>query len=301
MLHHLHAQEVMPHRVVILGGGGFIGGAIFRGLKQNGIACISLGRPDFDLLKPGAIEQLAQTLDALDTLVFVSAKAPCKDMAMLKDNNQMAQVVVEALRKRPVAHVVYISSDAVYKDSSSPLTEDSCAEPSSLHGVMHLTREVALRQEFAGPVAAVRATLVYGLDDPHNGYGPNRFRRLAASGQEIVLFGEGEEQRDHVHVEDVAELVKKIILHRSTGIANAVSGEVVSFRALAQFAVEEFSSKSVIKGSPRNGPMPHNGLRPFDNSAVLKAFPGFRFKGWQEGIAAVHAQHISQSKQEKTP
>jgi hypothetical protein len=46
--------------------------------------------------------------------------------------------------------------------------------------------------------------------------------------------------------------------------------------------------------------MPHNGLRPFDNSAVLKAFPGFRFKGWQEGLAAVHEQHINQSKQERT-
>ena len=296
MLEHLHPQEALPHRVVVLGGGGFIGGAIARRLKESGITCLSLGRPDFDLLKPGAAEQLAQTLGAQDSLVFVSAKAPCKDMAMLKDNNQMAQAVVGALKKQPVAHVVYISSDAVYKDSTSPLTEESCAEPGSLHGVMHLTREVALRQEFAGPVASVRATLVYGLDDPHNGYGPNRFRRLAAAGQDIVLFGEGEEQRDHVHVEDIAELVRKIILRRSTGIANAVSGQVVSFRVLAQFAVKEFSSKSVIKGTPRNGPMPHNGLRPFDNSAVLKAFPGFRFKGWQEGLSAVHAQHIKQEK-----
>jgi UDP-glucose 4-epimerase len=299
MLHHLHTQEFLPHRVLVLGGGGFIGGAILRGLRKNGIACLCLGRPDFDLLNPGAADQLSQTLDAKDTLVFVSAKAPCKNMDMLKDNNQMAHAVLEALKKQPVAHVVYISSDAVYKDSTSPLTEDSCAEPGSLHGVMHLTREVALGQEFDGPVAAVRATLVYGLDDPHNGYGPNRFRRLAAAGQEIVLFGEGEEQRDHVHVEDVAELVRNIILRRSAGIANAVSGQVVSFRDLAQFAVDEFSSKSVIKGTPRNGPMPHNGLRPFDNSAVLKAFPGFRFKGWQEGLAAVHAQHMRQIKQEK--
>jgi nucleoside-diphosphate-sugar epimerase len=301
MLHHLHLQQALPSRVVVLGGGGFIGGAILRRLKQSGVACVKMGRPDFDLLKPGAVDQLAQNLDAQDTLVFVSAKAPCKDMAMLKDNNQMAQVVIGALKKRPVAHVVYISSDAVYKDSTSPLTENSCAEPGSLHGVMHLTREVALRQEFEGPVAAVRATLVYGLDDPHNGYGPNRFRRLAAADQEIVLFGEGEEQRDHVHVEDVAELVKKIILHRSSGIANAVSGEVVSFLTLAQFAVKEFSSKSVIKGSPRSGPMPHNGLRPFDNSVALNAFPGFRFKGWQEGLAAVHAEYFSKTKHEKMP
>ena len=272
MLHHLHAQEVLPHRVVVLGGGGFIGGAIVRRLKESGIACTSLGRPDFDLLKPGAAERLAQTLGNQDTLIFVSAKAPCKDMDMLKDNNEMAHAVLAALRKKPVAHLVYISSDAVYKDSTNPLTEDSCAEPGSLNGVMHLTREVALRQGFAGPVAAVRATLVYGLDDPHNGYGPNRFRRLAALGQEIVLFGEGEEQRDHVHVEDLAELVKK-----------------------------DLSSVSNIKGTPRAGPMPHNGLRPFDNAAMLKAFPGFRFKDWQEGLAAVHAQHISQAKQENKP
>jgi nucleoside-diphosphate-sugar epimerase len=42
------------------------------------------------------------------------------------------------------------------------------------------------------------------MGDPHNGYGPNRFRRLAAAGQEIVLFGGGEERRDHVLVDDVA-------------------------------------------------------------------------------------------------
>ena len=301
MLHHLNAQEVLPHRVVVVGGGGFIGGAILHRLKENGIACISLGRPDFDLLKPEATELLAQILDAHDTLVFVSAKAPCKDMAMLSENNQMAQAVLAALKKQPVAHVVYISTDAVYKDSTSPLTEDSCAEPGSLHGVMHLTREVALRQEFAGPVATVRVTLVYGLDDPHNAYGPNRFRRLAAAGQKIILFGDGEEQRDHVHVEDVAELVRKIILHRSIGVANAASGQTVSFLELAQFAVSAFSSKSDIKCTPRIIPMPHNGLRPFDNSAVLKAFPGFRFKGWQEGLSHLHAQHNSQFKQEKAP
>ena len=297
--HHPYAHQVLPHRVVVLGGGGFIGGAIVCRLKELGITCISLGRPDFDLLKPDAAEKLAQTLGKQDTLVVVSAKAPCKDMIMLIKNNQMAHAVLGALKNQPVSHVVYISSDAVYKDSTLPLTEDSCAEPGSLHGVMHLSREVALRQEFAGPLAVVRATLVYGLDDPHNGYGPNRFRRLAASGQEIMLFGEGEELRDHVHVEDVAELVKRIILHRSVGIANAVSGQVVSFRTLADFAVKDFSSASNIKSTPRNGPMPHNGLRTFDNSAVLKAFPGFRFKSWQEGLSAVHLQHISQSKQER--
>jgi hypothetical protein len=82
--------------------------------------------------------------------------------------------------------------------------------------------EVALRGEYAGSIAVVRPTLVYGLDDPHNGYGPNRFRRLAAAGEGIVLFGEGEERRDHVAVEDLAELVWSRV-RRLIGMANFVS------------------------------------------------------------------------------
>lgn len=296
MMKHGNAQPAKPRRVVVLGAGGFIAGAIMRRLQADGITTLGLGRPEFDLMAQGTADRLAQTLDGQDTLVFASAKAPCKDLAMLRENLLMAEAVCTALRKQPVAHLVYISSDAVYKDSSGPLTESSCAEPGALHGVMHLAREVALRQDHAGPLAIVRPTLVYGYDDPHNGYGPNRFRRLAAAGKEIVLFGEGEERRDHVDVEDVAELVRLIVMHRSAGIANAVSGEVASFRELAEFAAAAFSSTAAIKGSPRSGPMPHNGYRPFDNAAVLRAFPGFRFKGWREGMAAVNARQLKEGR-----
>jgi nucleoside-diphosphate-sugar epimerase len=288
MLKHLHAAPAKPKRVAVLGAGGFIAGAIARALSSEKIPVLPLGRPGFDLLKENSFRDLADLLRPDDTLVFASAKAPVKNVAMLRENIVMAEAVCAALRAKPVAHVVYISSDAVYQDSPQPLSESSCAEPASLHGAMHLTREVARKSEYAGPLAIVRSTLVYGLDDPHNGYGPNRFRRLAAEGKEIVLFGEGEERRDHVDVEDVAALVSLIVAHRSSGIVNAVSGQVVSFRELAEFAASEFAPRVAVKGSPRNGPMPHDGYRPFQPSAALKAFPGFRFKSWRDGLSAVH-------------
>ncbi len=296
MLTHLHSESIKPTRVVILGAGGFIAGAILRRLAADGILTLALGRPALDLLAPGAAQQLAGALKADDTLAFVSAKAPVKDVGMLRENIVMAEAVCAALHERPVAHVIYVSSDAVYKDSPEPLTEASCAEPASLHGVMHLAREVALRQSFSGPLVLVRPTLVYGFDDPHNGYGPNRFRRNAASGKDIMLFGEGEERRDHVDVEDVAELVRLISLYRSTGVANAVSGDVVSFRELAEFAAAAFSPRVAVRGSPRTGPMPHNGYRPFDNRAVLGAFPGFRFKPWREGLSLLHERQAREAR-----
>lgn len=290
MLTHLYSSPKKPMRVVVLGAGGFIGGAICSRVAADGIPVLGLGRPALDLLAPDAGKRLAEALAPEDALIFASAHAPCRNLEMLRVNIVMAAAVCAVLKACPVAHLVYISSDAVYKDSPQPLTETSCAEPASLHGIMHLARETALRREYAGPLALVRPTLVYGLEDPHNGYGPNRFRRLAAAGKEIVLFGEGEERRDHVDVEDVAELVRLILAHRSSGIANAVSGAVVSFRELAEFVASEFTPRVEVKGSPRNGSMPHNGYRPFDNSAVLRAFPGFRFRTVREGLSRIHAR-----------
>jgi nucleoside-diphosphate-sugar epimerase len=149
---------------------------------------------------------------------------------------------------------------------------------------MHLARELALRGALNIPIAILRPTLIYGAADPHNGYGPNRFRRLAAAGQEIVLFGEGEERRDHVAVEDVAEITARVLMRRSRGVLNVVTGYVHSFRAVAEMTVALAPRAVSIRGSPRNGPMPHNGYRPFDNSASRTAFPDFRYTRLQEGL-----------------
>jgi len=285
MFTHLHPAATSPSRAVVLGAGGFIGGAIRRRLENEDINTVALGRPALDLLAQDAASQLAFVLQPADTLIFVSAKAPVKNPAMLLENLRMAEAVCDALQRCPVSHIIYISSDAVYKDSDGPLDETSCAEPGSVHGVMHLAREVLLRSAFAGPLAIIRPTLVYGLHDPHNGYGPNRFRRFAAEGKEITLFGEGEERRDHVAVEDVAELALRVAQRRSTGTVNATSGDVVSFRALAEFCAAHFPTHAAIKGSPRSGQMPHNGYRPFAPSAALAAFPCFQFTPWRDGLA----------------
>ena len=292
MLRHNHTRARKPSRVVVLGSSGFIARTIRRRLESDDIDMLALGRPELDLLTSVAAERLTALLRSDDVLIVVSARVPCKDAVMFYENIRMIDSVCTALRQRPVAHLVYLSSDAVYEDRDSPITEESYVAPNSLHGEMHLTREIALRQAHAGPLAIVRPTLVYGLDDPHNGYGPNLFRRLAAAGKEIVLFGNGEEQRDHVHVEDVADLVRLIILHRSAGIANAVTGQVVSFRELAEFVAAAFLPCVNVSSTPRSGPIPHKGYRAFDNSAVRLAFPSLEIKSWSEGLTLVHKSCI---------
>ena len=272
-----------------MGSGGFVGAAIARRLADRGAAVCGLTRRDVDLQADGASDVMADLLKPGDALVCVSAIAPVKNLSMLQDNLVIIDTIAGALRKQPVAHVVNIGSDAIYADSMEPLIETSCAEPGSLHGIMHLTRELVLG-EAAGetPFATLRPTLIYGADDPHNGYGPNRFRRLAAGGDPIVLFGQGEERRDHVWVEDVAELAARMVLQRSAGALNAATGTVVSFHECAELVSSHFERDVAIESTPRSGPMPHDGYRPFDPAATRGAFPDFAYTQPADGFAKVH-------------
>ncbi|WP_193179308.1 NAD-dependent epimerase/dehydratase family protein [Nisaea sediminum] len=284
MLKHLLDRNTLPDRVAVIGGAGFVGGAVAKALKHAGARVVSISRADVDLLATDAPSKLSGLVSDGDSVVFVSAMAPVRNTAMLRDNMSLVANVIEALGPKKLAHLVNVSSDAVYRDVLYPMSESAAAEPASLHGAMHLGREVALQAELDVPLATIRPTLIYGASDPHNGYGPNRFMRLAAANEEIRLFGEGEEQRDHILVEDVAELVKRMVLRRSTGVINGATGEVHSFRKLAETIVRLSGSKSAIVGQPRQGPMPHNGYRPFDPANVFRAFPDFRFTVLEDGL-----------------
>lgn len=285
MLEHLNASPMKPSRVVIMGASGFVGGAVAAALAADEIDILPLGRSDIDLMNPNAVENLAKKLQPNDAFVAVSAKAPAKNAEMMIQNIIMAKAITDALKKSPVAHVVNISSDAVYVDEPTPLNEASCTAPDSYHGMMHLAREVMFKSELVAPLAILRPTLIYGLDDPHNGYGPNKFRRLAQANEDIVLFGEGEEQRDHVHIDDVAAIICLALKWKSTGALNVATGQVVSFREIAEMVVSHSVNPVAITGSPRSGPMPHNGYRPFDISACQRVFPDFKFTPIEVGVA----------------
>lgn len=279
-----------PRRVVVVGAHGFVGGAVTRRLIAAGSDVLVLTRHDVDLCASDAGARLAAHLRPEDAVVLAAAIAPCKSSAMLAENLAMVRAMIEALRVSPPAHIVNISSDAVYPDSMRPLSEVTPPAPDSLHGVMHLARELSLSSEVEAPMAHVRPTLIYGLGDPHNGYGPNRFLREAARGDTITLFGAGEELRDHVWVEDVAEIVLRVLMHTSTGALNIATGEVHSFHQVAEWAVAGGDAASRIAQTQRQGPMPHNGYRAFDPELTFRLFPGFNYRPLRKGLAHVQAE-----------
>lgn len=287
MLTHTNVTEIKPNRVVILGCNGFVGSAIFDQLNQSNIPLLKLGKNDVNLLESNSHKILANYLNDKDFLIIVSAIAPVKNEQMFNDNIFMINQVCKSLRLKKIIYVLNVSSDAVFKDSMGLINENSIKSPDNLHGAMHLAREIILNNclnELSIDLAHIRPTLIYGKKDPHSGYGPNLFRRKLLENEDIILFGEGEELRDHIFIEDVSFLAEQMILNKSIGSLNAVTGDVKSFEQIAELMKTIFNKKIKIKKTKRIAPIPHNGYRAFDSSLISRSFGDFKYTDLLVGL-----------------
>jgi UDP-glucose 4-epimerase len=297
MIHHHNNQSQVPGRVVILGGSGFVGRSLAAQLGRHKVQTVSLSSADLDLTAPESAERLAAIISPQDALVFASALTPDKgkDLRAMIRNLAMAESVCAALVRSPCSHVVYLSSDAVYPDDAALVSEETLCASKSLYGQMHVAREQALCAATAAhrvPLLILRLSILHGVGDTHNSYGPNRFLRSALVQGRIDLFGEGEEKRDHVWIDDVCRLVREGLYRRSEGLLNVATGSSWSFRQVAELIADSLGTPVVIQGRPRQALISH---KHFDISNTIKAFPGFYYTPLRTALHATVAAVSSEA------
>lgn len=310
MLTHRHHAPVSPSRVVLLGSGGFIGATLAATLGAKNIPCEAIRSRSLDLTAPDAHQRLVALLRPTDTVVFAAAITSDRgrDFDAFMRNVRMAEQVCLALRARACAHLIYLSSDAVYDGHQIPLDEDSTREPLNLYALTHTAREMMLRDALATldvPLCVLRPTSIYGPGDTHNNYGPNRFVVSALRDGKIVIYGRGEERRSHVFIDDAINLIMGCILHGSHGTLNLAAKPALSYAQIADLVKSACGGDIAFDYQPRAVPRVHRPYkptqvfrflynlgrpigpivhRPYAVTAIFKAFPDFRSTPHAEGI-----------------
>lgn len=292
MLHHHQVQPTKPKRVLVLGSSGFVARDLVRHLAGEQIEHRAIASSEIDLSLPASVTQLQAEIREDDALVVTSGLTPDKgkDVQTLMKNLSMGQYLAAALEATPCRQVVYISSDAVYDWRDSLIRETSPRQPTDLYSLMHIAREQILSFVLAKakvPLCLFCPCAIYGAGDTHNSYGPNRFLRSAIKDRKITLFGNGEETRDHIYIEDISRLIALCLLHRSAGVINAVSGDALTFHDVALQVQKLCGPEVKIECLPRGGPITH---RHFDVTERVRAFPEFRASSLEAGLAECFRQ-----------
>ena len=136
MLRHLNPVQSFPERVVVIGAGGFVSGALVKRLATMGPRRWRLVT-QVDLLSPDAAGTLAGLLRPTDAVIAMAT------MALGQKYQDAGRQYVDRFdhdrstepsqggtrRQRQLRH-------AVYADGPLPLTGNSPMAPTNLHGVM---------------------------------------------------------------------------------------------------------------------------------------------------------------------
>ena len=241
-------------RVLLIGGGGFIGQALSWRLAGEGREVHVLGRHVENGLRDGIVFHrgcqsdatvVAPLLKCCDALVHLasattpgsSAHAPALDVA---ENLVPLAGFLEALADAGPKRVLFLSSGgAIYGNPLDlPAKEGHPAQPLSWHAAGKAAAEVFLEtyaRQTGASVAFLRPSNVYGPGQRfQSGFGLVRtLLEKARSGESVEIWGSGQQVRDFLYIDDLVDACVRLLdAPVAAGIFNAGSGMGVSLLGL---------------------------------------------------------------------
>jgi UDP-glucose 4-epimerase len=175
--------------------------------------------------------------------------------------------VLDASRTVGVEKVVHSSSAAVYGDDPElPKRINMLPNPKSPYGITKLDGEYYLNMysDYYGiKTTSLRYFNVFGPgQDPKSQYAAAIpiFVYKAIKNEDITIFGDGEQTRDFVYVNDVVQAnVLAAISPIKKGVFNVANGNTITIKELAELIIKFTSSKSKIVFAPeRSGDIKHS-------------------------------------------
>lgn len=292
-------------KVLLTGGGGFLGAWIVRRLSARGVEVRVFDRSDDRTVMRGiagaaadrvewvrgdvsATEEVAAAGDGCDAAVHLAAllTPACRDDPVLGARVNLIGTlnVFEAARAHGMAKVVYASSAGVFgiEDGETP-------RPSTLYGAYKLACEGVARAYWADhaiPSVGFRPGVVYGPGREIGlSAGPSLACREAVAGRAYTIGYTG--AADLIHVDDVAAAFEAAVLRDLEGAhAFSLVGEVADVgRVVAAIRREVPDARIDAEGEPI--PMAAV-LKPGDTGPVLGDLPR---TGLDEGIARTIAHY----------
>lgn len=173
--------------------------------------------------------------------------------------------LIEFCGKNKIKTFVHASSAAVYGDSEVlPKVENMLPEPKSPYAITKLAGEYYNRyfaSIYGFYAINCRFFNVFGpMQNPESQYAAAIpiFLKKAIQNKEITIYGDGEQVRDFIYVEDLISAIEFLITNSSDfesgSIFNLGYGEFISITDLVKQIVEMTGSKSkIVYSDPRQG------------------------------------------------
>lgn len=252
------------NHALVTGGAGFIGSHLVQALLAQGKEVIvldnlSVGKREavpegirFILGDIRDSKAVREALEGVDCVFHLAAQVTIRGSFTRfyedLDNNVMGTAsLLKEIDASKVRWFVFASSMAVYEDAKGPIpvSEDHPTKPISPYGISKLTAEgisQLICKEKGIPLTILRYFNTFG---PGQAYTPyvgviTIFITRLLHNEPPIIFGDGEQQRDFIHVEDIVAGTLAAP-GRTPGIYNLGSGRGTSMNILAKMLIQKIN------------------------------------------------------------
>jgi GDP-L-fucose synthase len=257
-------------RVLVTGGGGFLGSFVVEAFRSRGCRDIVVPRSrDYDLREPGAISSLLEQARPhivihLAAVVGGIGANRANPGRFFYDNAIMGIQLMEYARRSGVEKFVAVGTVCSYpKFTPVPFKEEDLwngypEETNAPYGLakkMLLVQAQAYRAQYGFNAIYLLPVNLYGPGDSFDLQAshviPAMIRKFLAAKEQgqprVVLWGDGSPTREFLYVEDAAEAIV-LATERYDGSepVNLGSGEEISIRSLAELIGAEVGFRGDI-------------------------------------------------------
>lgn len=290
-----HTNNTQIKRILILGHKGFIGQHLKNLFNSDfpEVEVIGIDLPDIDLTSESDLEKITDFFDINTAVIMLATiKRQFGDtLEVFNQNLKMTTNLCHLLQKRPIGRFVFFSSSAVYGEDihNTNITEETPVHPTSYYGMAKLISErlywKALNANEHSSLLILRPPTIYGPGDEGGTYGPIKFANAALMKQELTLWGDGSELREFLFVDDIVDIVQRLMFSSFNGTINLASNNSYSFRDVLDCVESVSGYKLHINSRPRTKAKVDN---VFSNKKLLREIGGYTFTSLSEGVKALY-------------